>query len=240
MYPVYPKPYRETDMYKKTLAFLLLSCFVSSMCLAESWDFTFETVSATTNSDGTELVTTVSFQYADGNQFFADFIVTESEISSPGGGLIPPTSNFPVSGVPDSGGSWGPGPAPGVGDGSGGSGHIIIHGDNSRLGPGLAECEDHKQMGGGLVVPIIGAATCAINHFAQLRTLERACGDAGVDRLRTGVCGFGGSVRCNEPPPPPPPEPDALFWTHLSPMWWVVPTDWGWPEQESFLIMSGL
>lgn len=95
------------------------------------------------------------------------------------------------------------------------------------------------------IVPIIGAgigaAACVANHISQLRVLERACGDAGVKRLRTGMCGAFGSVECNEPPPPPDPDNWAFWFSSSMQMMWSPPFDWGWPNHMSgpFIITDG-
>lgn len=223
-----------------------LSFFWSS-AHGESWDFSFTTVSAVANTDGSELVTTVLYEYSQGSPFLVEYHITSSGISTPGGGFIAPVSNFPVSGAPATGGSWGPGPFPGDG-GGGPPGDLIIQGehhssshffDNQSI-LGSFDIDGSNEINAGPLVPAIGAVACVTNHITQLRALERACGEAGVKSMRTGVCGMGGSVRCNEPPPPPPPLPDtSLFWYHSMQMLWNPPFDWGWPSTGPFVITDG-
>ncbi len=232
---------------RSLLACMMLLIFCSG-AHGESWDFSFTTVSAVANADGSELITTVLYEYPHGSPFAVEYHVTASGISTPGGGFIAPVSNFPVHGAPAIGGSWGPGPFPGSG-GGGIPGDLIIQGGsesslNSQCHQSRSEFaskDDNHELNAGPLIPIIAGGACVANHIAQIRVLKRVCGDDGVDEMGVNACGTGGFVRCNEPPAPPPPQPDpdALFWFNSIQMTWSPPFDWGWINSGPFVITDG-
>jgi|GEM_PF-6776324 len=229
-----------------------INSFIASiflmLCNSSAWsqspDLTFNTVSGTTNADGSELITTVLYEYSDGTSFVVDYHITPSGVSTPGGGFVAPVINFPVSANLPQGGSWGPGPYPG--SGGGGPGQQIQGSssllDSTQLGLGSSVIGDENDYQINWIPFAIGGAACVINHIVSTRTLAKACEEDGVDDMITGYCGFFGSVRCNEPPPPPPPPPlpdPSAFWGGSMYLWWSPPFDWDWTDEGPFIVSDG-